>query len=105
MKKPYFIWLLLMGICTFLVVADQVTVAFADQEETEAGISFNQFVEQDKQKPPLYETKPITDPTLNGALPHLGQMMTSFILLLLGVACLIIFLGVVSLRKVYNIRM
>ncbi|WP_430602052.1 hypothetical protein IGJ02_002261 [Enterococcus sp. DIV0724b] len=103
MKKPYFIWPMLIGICAFCVLLGQVTVVFADQEKTETGISFDQFVEQEKQKPPIYETKPTTDPTLNGALPHLGQMMTSFILLLLGVTCLIVFLGVISLKKVYNI--
>ncbi|OJG74017.1 hypothetical protein RV12_GL000365 [Enterococcus quebecensis] len=76
----------------------------ADQDQTDMGISFNQFVEQDKPKPPIYEAKPTGYPSTDGALPHLGQLMTSFILLLLGVACLIVFLGVISLRKIYSVH-
>lgn len=104
MKKNYFIWPLLMVMCLFLTMFGQTASVFADQEKTDAGISFDQFIEPEKPKPPIYETKPPQLPATSGALPHLGQMMTSFILLLLGVACLIVFLGVISLRKVYSIH-
>ncbi|MEI5993505.1 hypothetical protein [Candidatus Enterococcus mansonii] len=105
MEKPYIIWPLSIMITLFIVLFSQSAYGFAaDQDKTETGISFNQFIEPEKPKPPIYETKPAEYPATDGALPHLGQMMTSFILLLLGVACLIIFLGVVSLRKVYSIH-
>ncbi|EOL49877.1 hypothetical protein [Enterococcus caccae] len=103
MKKACFIWPLVMMLYVFFTLFSQVTYVLADQDKTDTGISFNQFYEPDKPKAPIYETKPGGIST-DGALPHLGQMMTSFILLLLGVACLIIFLGVVSLRKVYSIN-
>ena len=104
MKKPYFIWPLFLVVCVFGLLFSQTPQALAEQEKTETGISFNQSVEQEKPKPPIYETKPPVYPTSDGVLPHLGQMMTSFILLLLGVTCLIVFLGVISLRKVYSIH-
>ncbi|EOL49887.1 hypothetical protein [Enterococcus caccae] len=104
MGKRYFIWPLLSVLCVFGLLFSQAPQALAEQEKTETGISFNQSVEPEKPKPPIYETKPPVYPSTDGALPHLGQMMTSFILLLLGVACLIVFLGVISLRKVYRIH-
>ncbi|MBO0439836.1 hypothetical protein [Candidatus Enterococcus ikei] len=104
MKKIYFIWPLFLVVCVLVFLFSQAPQALAEQEKTETGISFNQSVEPDKPKPPIYETKPPVYPATDGALPHLGQMMTSFILLLLGVACLIVFLGVISLRKVYSIH-
>ena len=104
MKKIYFIWPLFLVVCVLGFLFSQAPQALAEQEKTETGISFNQSVEPDKPKPPIYETKPPVYPATDGALPHLGQMMTSFILLLLGVACLIVFLGVISLRKVYSIH-
>ncbi|OTN83839.1 hypothetical protein A5819_003658 [Enterococcus sp. 7E2_DIV0204] len=104
MKKTYFSWSLLIVICVVGVLFSQAKYALAEQEKTETGISFNQSVEPEKPTPPIYEPKPPVYPTTEGALPHLGQMMTSFILLLSGVACLIVFLGVISLRKVYSIH-
>lgn len=104
MKKTYFIWPLFIVICVFGLLFSQAPYAFAEQEKTETGIYFDPFVKTDKPKPPIYETKNPGYPKTNGALPYLGQMMTSFILLLLGVACLIVFLGVISLRKVYSIH-
>ncbi|OTN89265.1 hypothetical protein A5819_001757 [Enterococcus sp. 7E2_DIV0204] len=104
MKKQYVIWPLLIVMCVFGSLLSQSSQVFAEQEKTDTGISFNQFIEPEKPKPPIYETKPTGYPDTDGALPHLGQMMTSFILLLLGVACLIVFLGVISLRKVYSIH-
>lgn len=44
---------------------------------------------------------PNTSGPKNGSLPHLGQMITSFILLLSGIACLIVFCGVLSFKKIY----
>ncbi|MGM0218051.1 hypothetical protein [Enterococcus sp. AZ126] len=44
---------------------------------------------------------PNTGNLQNGTLPHLGQMITSFILLLSGIACLIVFCGVISFKKIY----
>ncbi|WP_375179645.1 hypothetical protein [Enterococcus rotai] len=44
---------------------------------------------------------PNTNGSKNGSLPHLGQMITSFILLLSGIACLIVFCGVISMKKIY----
>ncbi|EOL50921.1 hypothetical protein [Enterococcus caccae] len=104
MKKPYSIWPLFFVVGVFWVLFSQATQALGEQEKTETGISFNQSVEPDEPKSPIYETKTPVYPETDGALPHLGQMMTSFILLLLGVACLIVFLGVISLRKVYSIH-
>ena len=44
---------------------------------------------------------PNTGGPKTGSLPHLGQMITSFILLLSGIACLIVFCGVISFKKIY----
>ncbi|MGM0218749.1 hypothetical protein [Enterococcus sp. AZ126] len=44
---------------------------------------------------------PNTSGPKTGTLPHLGQMITSFILLLSGIACLIVFCGVISFKKIY----
>ncbi|MGX7243618.1 hypothetical protein ACWOC1_02075 [Enterococcus quebecensis] len=103
MKNQYFLWSLILLIYVCFASVSSTTYALAEKERTETGISFDQFVEPEKNKPPIYETKSIAYPNTSGALPHLGQMMTSFLLLLVGIGCLIVFVGVISLRKVYNI--
>ncbi|WP_207695823.1 hypothetical protein DOK67_0001461 [Enterococcus sp. DIV0212c] len=104
MKKHTIIWSLVVMISIGLTLFSRTSYALAEQENTEAGISFEQFIGPESPKPPVDEKDVTGYPTTNGALPMLGQMLTSFILLLLGVACLIIFLGVISLRKVYSIN-
>ncbi|MGM0218061.1 hypothetical protein [Enterococcus sp. AZ126] len=44
---------------------------------------------------------PKTSESKNGLLPHLGQMITSYIILLSEIACLIIFCGVICFKKIY----
>lgn len=101
MTKKFFIApsiLLIVLLCTLFIQGSDV---FADQGKSDVGISFDPSKEVEKPEPPIYEPKPPGGLDKNSALPHLGQMVTSFILLLIGVSCLIVGIGIIGLRKVY----
>lgn len=101
-RTRYGCWLLMVLTVVVFLFFQSLSVQ-ASQEKTDAGIAFEQSVEQENITDPIYPSKPTKSPSVNGSLPHLGQMVTSFIFLLLGLACLIVFVGVISLRKIYNI--
>lgn len=77
------------------------STSWADQGKTEAGIKFEQTEDTSHTEPPTYEPKPPGGLDKEGTLPHLGQMVTSCILLLSGVSCLIVSIGIIGLRRVY----
>lgn len=101
MKISHFIgFLLLLGYFFY----SHTVYAVVEQEETEVGITFGEFVKPSKPEPPIYKPALPNYGNKEQYLPSLGQFISSFILLLIGVACLLVFLGIVSLRKIYKIK-
>ncbi|WP_348920526.1 hypothetical protein [Enterococcus rotai] len=101
MKKR---WLMLVFIPIVFAFTSESVWATTNTRQNEVGIYF----EEDEgkkilpQKPadPLVKY-PDTNGNKSGYLPHLGQMISSFILLLTGVTCLVVFCGVMMFRKIY----
>lgn len=98
MKKR---WLMLVFIPIVFTFTSESVLATSSTRQNEVGIYF----EKDGgktivQKKPLIKY-PDTNGSKNEYFPHLGQMISSFIILLIGITCLVIFCGVLMLRKVY----
>ena len=54
--------------------------------------------------PPIVNPKQPPVPKPGGVLPQLGELLTSFIFLLVGCSLLIIVIGVFNLKKVYVVK-
>lgn len=101
MKKR---WLLLVFIPIIFTFTSESVLATSSTEQNEVGIYFEE--DDGKKILPQKPTNPLvkypdTNGSKNGYLPHLGQMISSFIFLLVGVTCLVIFCGVLMFRKIY----
>lgn len=100
MKKKYWIWIsLFIG----FILSSQLVLATGQGQETEVGVSFNQSMKGDDPTTPPVIYKPIPPNSVepNGKLPQLGQLVSSLICLLGGMACLIIVIGAFSFKKIY----
>lgn len=97
---------MIIQLTLILTFSTSVVSAATEVEKTEAGIVFEEkekSIESNSSEPPIHEYQPEIHKPGETSLPKLGQMITSFVLLLSGVACLIICFGVISLKKIYNI--
>lgn len=107
MKKTGVVFVVMVAI--LLLFLPRGVLAAGNVGQNDVGIHFEKSTdttdteEPSKKNPTENPPKllPSTNGSKNGALPHLGQMITSFILLLGGVACLIAFCGIILFRKIY----
>lgn len=91
----------LLLFCSFTSSVQTVHAEQANADKTDTAIMFEESttVVPSKTKPPVI-VKPV-GPTRDQQLPHLGQLITSIILLLIGICVLIVFVGVFSLKQLY----
>ncbi|WP_375179514.1 hypothetical protein [Enterococcus rotai] len=103
--------LVFIGLFVGIVMVSQV-IALADNGITdndlksEVGIEFKKESRDPfKPIPPIYDPpiRPIEKP--RGQLPRTGELLTSFIILLIGISILIVFVGVANLQRVYYIEL
>lgn len=99
MKKS--IGLVSLVVVCFLVLFYGQTVLAANetQHESDLSIFFEKGNEPDKPKPPVDPIDPGAKPK-PGPLPQTGELLTSFIFLLLGVALMILVIGIVTIKKI-----
>lgn len=98
------VWLVLLGCLVVLTIVNFSNVAEAtNSNQTDIGV---QFKDEAEVIPPvnlpgnIYEppVKPSIRPSL---LPKTGELISSFIVVLLGISVLIITLGISYLRRIY----
>ncbi|MBO0475383.1 hypothetical protein IGL98_003267 [Enterococcus sp. DIV0840] len=94
-KSVFLVKIIMIQVLLFLILCSNSL--FVQAEKTDAGIGFEESKVVDPVTPPA-EIKPV-GPDRDKQLPHLGQMVTSIILLLIGLGMLVIFIGVLSLKK------
>lgn len=83
----------------FLVGTLPVKAEDRNKEEiSEVIITFNE--ETDKPKPPIRPDPPVL-PKEPSILPKTGELITSLIITLIGVACLLIIIGVYTLKMIW----
>lgn len=102
-KNKYLIKVILLQTLLFISFCSNNIVVQA--EKTDAGIGFEESTTTDSSKPepPITLNPKPLGPDRDTQLPHLGQMISSIILLLIGLGMLIIFIGVFALKKLcYN---
>lgn len=104
-KNKYLIKVILLQAFLFISFCSNNIVVQA--EKTDAGIGFEESTitttDSSKPEPPITLTPKPIGPDRDTQLPHLGQMISSIILLLIGLGMLIIFIGVFALKKLcYN---
>ena len=107
-------FLVFLGVLLSLIVTPMSTVQAndminPDKKETEVDIIFKKS--EQKVVPAVPKVPPIYHPPIevipskkpNGQLPHTGELLTSFVMLLAGLSLLIVFVGVANLKRVYYI--
>ncbi|MBO0468671.1 hypothetical protein JZO73_14270 [Enterococcus plantarum] len=102
-KNKYLFMIILFHSLIFLAFCTSNT--FVQAEKTDVGIGFEEStcttIDSSNPEIPII-LKPI-GPNRETQLPHLGQMLSSIILLLIGLGIVIIFIGIFALKKLcYN---
>jgi len=98
-KNKYVFKLILFQIVLIFSLCS--TNNFVLAEKTDAGIGFEESTvttagSSSSETPTIL--KPV-DPNIDAKLPHLGQMISSIILMLFGLGILVIFVGIFALKK------
>lgn len=97
--------MLILGFHPVFAADQTLTSGSYDKDETRTGIEFGETSKEiikGEPKDKVYKvnissSKPIGDKLL----PNTGEMITSFIILLVGMSLIIIFIGVKSLQRIY----
>lgn len=99
MKKKILVALIPLFLATFIF---SIPVS-ADQDDTDLGIEFGVPEEESGEvSPPIYPGGPTEPAQPSGTLPHTGEVITSFIVMLSGLSLIICVVGIVSIRKAYG---
>ncbi|WP_086314461.1 hypothetical protein A5821_002032 [Enterococcus sp. 7F3_DIV0205] len=98
---------ILLGILLSFAITPLMTVQADDgidhtERKTKVGIGFEEIPDDPIVREPI-KYQPATPKNI-GQLPNTGEMLTSFIVLLIGLSVLIIFVGIANLKRVYYIR-
>lgn len=106
--------LVFLGVLLSLIITPMSTVQAndmvnSDKKETEVDITFKKS--EQKITPVVPKEPPIYHPPIDvisplkpkGQLPHTGELLTSFVMLLVGLSLLIVFVGMANLKRVYYI--
>lgn len=98
---------ILFGLLLSFAITPLMTVQADDkidhtERKTKVGIGFEKTPDVPIVSKPIKYQPAV--PQNIGQLPHTGEMLTSFIILLIGLSILIVFVGVANLKRVYYIR-
>lgn len=102
MKKICVSFVVFLCVILFLLIPSGMTQAEeVKKSETEIGIELEIFTpKEDKVKPPLINGGDnMSDHRL---LPQTGELLTSLIIVLIGISLLIFVLGVLSIKQIYQ---
>lgn len=104
MKKKI-IALLLLSLClvfqsAYVFANDDKVNQTGNSGDSELSIGFDKGIKKEVIKPTVYEPK--TKPTVSRLLPRTNEIIQTLVLLILGLSLLLIIVGLVLFKKVYN---
>lgn len=103
MKKVVNVISLVVISCVFCLGSSISYAAEGQDHKTSIEISFGESSKEEPEKPIKEETKPVIKDDSRKPLPKTGELLASLIFLLMGVALIIVVLGIFTMKKIYRL--